>query len=51
MHRFQVLGDFSDFGGKPEVTQRTPISPLCGATRQILWQILKGDQRLSISGQ
>src|SRR5208282_1872501 len=24
----------------------TPISPLVGATRKILWQILKGDQRL-----
>ena len=41
-HRFRVINNFLDFGGAPEVT-------LGGATRQILWPILKGDQRLTIS--
>ena len=47
MHRFRVVSDFSDFGVTG--SDVTPISQLCGATRQILWHIPKGDQRFSNS--
>src|SRR5208282_5705075 len=47
-HCFRVVSDFSDFGGYTG-SDVTPFSPLSGATRQILWPILKGDQRLTIS--